>query len=243
MDGRQFLASKYEVDVRGAMGTFKKVKADDGHELGAYVADPATETRGRIVVIQEIFGVTGHIRNMCDWFADRGYRAAAPALYDRIERDTELDYDPAGFEKGLSLRKTLDPDHLDWVMLDVKATVDHLGSAGTVGIVGYCFGGLVAWLAACRLEMACASSYYGRTTEQYVNEIPKCPVICHFGERDENVPPAVGEAIKAAYPDVEVHIYPADHGFVCDERPTYDAASAQLAQDHTLELFARALTG
>ena len=224
------------------MGTFIKIEADDGHELGVYVADPTIETRGHIVVIHEIFGVTPHIQKVCNWFANQGYRAAAPALYDRIERDTALDYDPPGFEKGLSLRKSLDPDHLDWVMLDVKATADHLGNAGAVGIVGYCFGGLVAWLAACRLEMGCASSYYGRTTESYADEKPKCPVICHFGERDQTVPPSVGEAVKANNPDVEVHIYPADHGFVCDERPTYDADAAQLAQDRTLALFARTLT-
>ena len=220
------------------MGEFISLTAEDGHELAAYEAIPTGEVKGRIVVIQEIFGVNQHIRNVCDRFAAKGYRAVAPALYDRLERDVDLGYDEEGFARGLPLRQALDPARLDDVLRDVKAAADHLGGAGEAGIVGYCFGGLVVWLAACRLDFACASSYYGRTIEQYADEVPRCPTICHFGAKDQSIPLAVSEAVRAQRPEVDVHVYDADHGFVCDERASFDEAAAAAATARTMKLFA-----
>ena len=220
------------------MGEFINLNAGDGHELAAYEAIPSGEVKGRIVVIQEIFGVNHHIRNVCDRFAAEGYRAVAPALYDRLERGVDLGYDEEGFAHGPPLREALDPARLDDVMRDVKAAADHLGAPGEAGIVGYCFGGLVVWLAACRLDFACASSYYGRTIEQYVDEVPRCPTICHFGAKDQTIPLLVSETVDAKRPEVDVYVYDADHGFVCDERASYDEAAAAVAKERTMKLFA-----
>lgn len=220
------------------MGELIELRADDGHVLGAYRADPQGAPRGGVVVIQEVFGLNRHIRALCDEFAGDGYRAVAPALFDRIERGIELDYDEAGLERGRELRAALgwnDP------LVDIGAAVATLKADGAVGVVGYCWGGSVAWLAATRLDVTCAVGYYGGQIVLFKDEHPSCPVMLHFGERDALIPSADVEEIRAAQPGVEIHSYPAGHGFNCPDRPDHDAASASRARTRTLAFLAQHL--
>ena len=221
------------------MGKTITLTAADGHELEAYRADPEGTSRGGIVVIQEIFGVNGHIRDVCDGFAADGYAAIAPAVFDRVERGIELDYDDAGKVRGREVRA-----ELGWEgpMADVDAAAGALEPSGKVGVVGYCWGGSLAWLAACRLDVACAVGYYGGQIIGFNDETPRCPVILHFGETDASIPMDDVDAIRAAHADVPVHVYgDAGHGFNCDRRAAYHAESAKTARARTLAFFAEHL--
>ncbi len=215
------------------MGETIKLTAEDGHEFDAYVALPEGTPKGGVVVMQEIFGVNEHIRSDTDKFAALGYAAIAPAVFDRIERGVELGYDEAGFAKGRSIVMELG---WDGPIKDVKAAADHLSQYGKVGGVGYCWGGSLAWLAATRLGIP-SSGYYGGRTASLVDEQPKAAVQLHFGEKDSHIPMSDVEKIKAAHPGVPVYVYPAGHGFNCDDRADYDEAAAKLALDRTLALF------
>lgn len=215
------------------MGETIKLTAEDGHEFDAYIALPEGTPKGGVVVMQEIFGVNEHIRSDTDKFAALGYAAIAPAVFDRIERGVELGYDEAGFAKGRSIVMELG---WDGPIKDVKAAADHLSQYGKVGGVGYCWGGSLAWLAATRLGIP-SSGYYGGRTASLVDEQPKAAVQLHFGEKDSHIPMSDVEKIKAAHPGVPVYVYPAGHGFNCDDRADYDEAAAKLALDRTLELF------
>jgi len=215
------------------MGTMIELSAGDGFRLAAYRADPAGSPRGGLVVVQEIFGVNSHIRDVCDGYAADGYRAIAPALFDRIEKGVELGYTAADIARGREYKAKATADA---ALLDVDAARSAVAAAGKVGIVGYCWGGFITWLAACRLKgFAGASSYYGGGILDAVGEQPRCPVIAHFGERDHVLPVAGVRAFAEAHPDVAVHIYAADHGFNCDQRGSYDPAAATLARQRTLD--------
>ena len=215
------------------MGTMIELSAGDGFRLAAYRADPAGSPRGGLVVVQEIFGVNSHIRDVCDGYAADGYRAIAPALFDRIEKGVELGYTAADIARGREYKAKATADV---ALLDVDAARGAVAAAGKVGIVGYCWGGFITWLAACRLKgFAGASSYYGGGILDAVGEQPRCPVIAHFGERDHVLPVAGVRAFAEAHPDVAVHIYAADHGFNCDQRGSYDLAAATLARQRTLD--------
>ena len=215
------------------MGTMIELSASDGFRLAAYRADPQGTPRGGLVVVQEIFGVNSHIRSVCDGYAADGYRAVAPALFDREQKGVDLGYTAADIARGREHKAKAAADN---ALLDVDAARAALASAGRVGIVGYCWGGLIAWLAACRLKgFACAISYYGGGILEAGGEQPKCPVIAHFGERDHVIPVAGVRSFAAAHPDVAVHVYAADHGFNCDQRGAYDAAAATLARQRTLD--------
>lgn len=206
--------------------------ASDGHELDAYEVHPDGATAS-IVVVQEIFGVNAHIRSVVDRFASFGYRAIAPALFDRGERGVELGYDDAGRTRGIEL---VMPIAFDAAMLDVAAAVEHVTETGPVAVVGYCFGGSVAWIAACDLPIAAAVGYYGGQVWGMRDRTPKAPTMLHFGELDHGIPLDQVEAIRDAHPDVPVHVYDgADHGFNCDARPQYDARSAAIALGRTLD--------
>lgn len=220
------------------MGETLTLKAADGHAFGAYLAKPAGKPRAGLVVVQEIFGVNSHIRAVTDGFARDGYLAIAPALFDRVERDVELGYDPASIASGREVRGKVSWDE---ALKDIAAAIAHVRSAGKVGCVGYCWGGSLAWLVATRLDVSAAVGYYGGQVYDFRNETPRCPVILHFGERDHGIPLEKVEAVKKAHPEVPVHIYKAGHGFSCDHRADFDAASAALARTRTMELFAKAL--
>ena len=217
------------------MGTWIKLTASDKHQFDGYLAAPAGKPRGGLVVIQEIFGVNRHMRAVTDRFAAAGYAALAPALFDRVERNVDVGYDEAGITKGRAVRQGVSYDQ---AMRDTAAAVAHLQPFGKVGIVGYCWGGNIVWLAACRLPVAAAVGYYGGDIANLLNETPKAPLMLHFGERDQHIPASAVARIRAAVPKVPIHTYPAGHGFNCEERKDYDAASADLARERTLAFFA-----
>jgi len=207
----------------------------DGFELGAYRAAPRDARRGGLVLVQEIFGVTGHIRELCEGFAEEGYEVIAPSFYDRLESGFAADYTPDDIAKG---RNYSEETPWDQVAGDLQAAIDSLQPP--VFVVGYCWGGTAAWLAACRCDgVAAASCFYGRRIPELVHEQPQCPTILHFGRSDPAIPPEVVEFIIEAHPEVPVFIYDAGHGFVSDRRADYNADCARLARLRTLQLFTR----
>jgi carboxymethylenebutenolidase len=219
------------------MGQTITLKAADGHSLQAYRADPAGKPKGGLVVAQEIFGVNNHMRQVCDEFAKRGYAAIAPCLFDRAERNIELGYAQDDILRGRAIRGKISFDQTN---LDVAAARDALKGAGKLGVIGYCWGGSVAWLAALRLDgFACAVAYYGGNLAEYANEKPRCPVQCHFGDADAGIPMSdVGKLRGAQGAIVEIQVYPAGHGFSCDERASFHKPSHERAPTRTLAFFA-----
>ncbi len=216
------------------MGTQVELTATDGHRLSAYLAEPKAAPRGGIVVIQEIFGVTRHIRAVADQYAAAGFLAVAPALFDRVERNVDVPY--TDMAKGFGYMQALNNDQ---VMLDVQAGIARVRAAGKVGVVGYCWGGTVAYLAAARLNIDAAVAYYGGGINRYTAEKPRVPVMFHFGEKDTHIPQSAVAEIKAAYPQGIYHLYPADHGFNCTDRASFEPASAKLALERSLEFLHR----
>jgi carboxymethylenebutenolidase len=219
-------------------GEFMRLMARDGHEFDAWLVAPDAAPRGAIVVLQEIFGVNSHIRKVTEDFAAQGYTAIAPSLFDRVRRNVELGYGPQDVEQGRGYVLQLSEAQL---LNDITACINVVRRSGPVGVVGYCWGGSLAYLAACELPVRAAVSYYGTRTVQMLDRKPRVPVQYHFGERDKSIPPEAIEKIRAAHPQGEFFIYPADHGFNCDQRGSYDAQSARLARERTLEFFARNL--
>ena len=214
------------------MGTTTKAKAADGHELDVYRAAPSGKARGGLVIAQEIFGVNSHIRAVCDGYAADGYLVVAPALFDRVERGVELGYDSDDIARGRSLRE---PIALDQALMDMEAAAKEVAAVGRIGVEGYCWGGSIAWVAATRsTSFAATVGYYGGMVPDLAAEQPGCPVQLHFGDQDQSIPLAGVEKVKAAHPAVPVFIYPAGHGFNCDQRGSYHAESARLARERTL---------
>lgn len=213
--------------------------AADGHRLAAYRTGPQNADRA-LVVVQEIFGVNRHMRHIADAFAAEGYAVVAPALFDRVGPGIELGYDPADVAQGRELRGRIN-DGL--TVLDILAAAAALPRGAKRGIVGYCWGGTVAWHGATRTSaFSAASGWYGGGVAAAKNEVARCPVQLHFGETDASIPMTDVEAVRAAQPGVEIHVYPgAGHGFACDERGSYSAKDAALAQARTLEFFAKHL--
>lgn len=217
------------------MGTWIELFAADDHRLEAYRATPIDRPRGGLLVLPEIFGVNGHMRAVADRFAEAGYEALVPALFDRVERGVELAYDARDVERGRALRAAIP---VDGVVADMASAVAALKPRGKVGAVGYCWGGSLAWLAALRLPIAAAVGYYGGQIVQYLDETPKAPVMLHFGERDTGIPLSDVARIRAAHPTVPIHVYPAGHGFNRDQSADYDAESARLAGERTAAFLA-----
>jgi carboxymethylenebutenolidase len=218
------------------MSEFTTLMARDGHEFRAWLAPPPARPRGAIVVVQEIFGVNGHIRAVADGYAKEGFVAIAPCLFDRVRRGIELGYSAAEMQEGRGYVTQLKQEQ---VLADVAAAVAVVKNSGRVGVVGYCWGGKIAYVASCNLSIACAVVYYGGSITNELNKHPKCPVMYHFGERDKHIPASDIDKIKAADPKGQFFMYPADHGFNCDQRESYDAASAKLARERSLAFFAK----
>ncbi|HEY0885756.1 MAG TPA: dienelactone hydrolase family protein [Ramlibacter sp.] len=222
------------------MGSFIDLKAADGFVFPAYVAQPAGQPKGGVVVLQEIFGVNSHIRAVADGYAQEGWLAVAPSTFHRVKTGVELGYGQDDMAAGMALKTAVEALPAPGVMPDIQAAIDHAAQAGKVGIVGYCWGGLLTWRAACTLEgLAAASPYYGggMTTPDEVARRPKVPVLAHFGERDHWIPLNSVQAFAKAHPEVQVQVYQADHGFNCDQRGSWDAAAAKLARERTLAFF------
>jgi carboxymethylenebutenolidase len=216
------------------MGRMIELMAKDGHSLGGYLAEPAGKPRGGLVVLQEIWGVNDHIRKVADGYAADGYMAMAPEIFDRVERDLVMDeYTNETRAKGFGVMQKVG---LDDALLDIDAAAESVSNAGKTGVVGYCFGGRLAWLSAGRLGgLNAAVAYYGGGIPGMVAEQPRCPVMLHFGERDQHIPIDSVKEFGKAHPSVPIYMYPADHGFNCDQRGSYDAAAAKLARERTLE--------
>lgn len=219
-------------------GTMEQMTMSDGAAIGVYRAQPTGVRKGGIVLIQEIFGVTDHIRELCDDYAAEGYEVLAPALFDREEPHFEGTYSGEGFARSLQLARELHP--FDVTLADTQTCIDALAESGPVFVLGYCYGGSVAWFAATRMHgVAAASSYYGSMVPGAADEEPKVPVILHFGRFDTGIPmEGVDKVIAKAWPLATVHVYEAGHGFNSDRRKDYHEPSADLAKKRTLDLFA-----
>ena len=217
------------------MGKMIELTASDGHKLAAYRADPSGKPRGGIVVIQEIFGVNSHIQQTADGFAAEGYLAIAPALFDRVQRNVDLGYKPDDIAKGRDIRGKVPTDG---ALKDTEAAIKAAAGAGKVGIVGYCWGGLIAWLAAGKLSgLSAAVPYYGGGILDNADLEPKVPVMAHFGDRDQHIPVEGVRKLAAKHAKHQIFIYSADHGFNCDHRGSYDAPAAKQARERTLGFF------
>ena len=205
----------------------------DEHELDAYVARPEGTPLAGLVVIQEIFGVNQHIRSVADGYARDGFLVVAPALFDRIERGVELGYDGADMQKAMSFIPRLDADK---AVLDIAAALQFAKAEadGKAGVIGYCFGGTLAWLAATRLQPSAAVGYYGGRIGNYAGESPSCPVMLHFGKQDTHIPADEVEKVHAAQPEVEIYWYEAGHAFNCEPRPSFNPDAARLARERSL---------
>jgi carboxymethylenebutenolidase len=221
------------------MGQFINIPTAGMQCISAWRADPAGTPRGGIVVVQEIFGVNTHIRSVVDGYAAAGYVAIAPALFDYVESGVELDYDEAGVARG---RQLVAQVGIERAVETVASAAQAIASAGRKGVVGYCWGGTVAFLSNTRLGLP-AAVYYGGRSVPFLHEKAQAPLLFHFGERDPIIPPADVQKHREAQPQAEMHVYPAGHGFNCDARADYDAASAALALERTLAFFGRELQG
>jgi carboxymethylenebutenolidase len=227
------------------MGRAIDIKASDGHVLMAWRSDPAAAPKGAVVVLQEFFGVTGYIREVCDRFAALGYVGLAPALFDRVERGAELEYSHEGMKRGDALRAKVT---VEQSLADVQAAIDYGKQFGKVAVVGFCWGGSLAFLAAARLKgPAAAVGYYGGWVAKYAEEKPRVPTLLHFGETDFTIPVADVEKVKQLRPDVTLYVYPAGHAFDCTSRkhfdpPSFHRESSELANKRTAEFLAKAIS-
>ena len=224
------------------MSEWVQLKAEDGHELDAYVARPAGEPKGSIVLIQEIFGVNQHIRRVADGFAADGYMVVAPALFDRVQKKVELTYEGEDMKRAVELMQKLNPDS---TLLDVAAAYALAkGTERGVAVIGYCYGGLMTWLTATRGEDLkvrpdCCVGYYPGGIGRFATEEPSCPVMLHFGAKDTHIGTEQIDAVRSAHPEVEIYLYEgAEHGFNCDSRSAYNPESAKLARERTLAFLA-----
>jgi carboxymethylenebutenolidase len=221
------------------MSELIQLTAKDGHNLNGYVARPKGEAIGAIVVIQEIFGVNAHIRSIADRLAGEGFLAVAPALFDRIERGVELTYEGDDMKRAYELMQKLKPET---ALQDIAAAYELAEGAGKgVGVVGFCYGGLMTWLTATRgetlkMQPACCVGYYPGGIGNFATEEPSCPVMLHFGGADTHIGKEQIEAVRTAHPEVEIFVYEgAQHGFHCDARASYDPKSAAVAWPRTIE--------
>ncbi len=219
------------------MGNFIELTAADGFKFPAYEARPAATAKGAVIVLQEIFGVNAHIRAVVDGFAEQGYLALAPATFHRVKPGVEMGYTAQDIAAGVALKAAVGALPAPGVMQDIQAAIDHGAALGKVAIVGYCWGGLLAWRAACLLRgLSAAVPYYGggMTGAAEIARLPDCPVLAHFANQDQSIPLEGVAAFRAAHPDVDVRMYQATHGFNCDHRGAYDASAAALARERTL---------
>lgn len=218
------------------MSQHTQLQASDGHKFDAYIAQPSGEPKAGVVVLQEIFGVNAHIRSVADRFARAGYLAIAPALFDRAQRDVELAYGPEEGKQGMQLVQRIP---LDKTVADIAAAIQYLREHGArkVGVVGFCWGGTLAWLSNTRLHPDATVSYYGGQISKYILEKATCPAIFHFGLHDDHIPQSEVEQVRHEYPGFSVFTYEAGHGFNCDARSSYNEAAAKLSQQRTLAHF------
>lgn len=212
------------------MGDMIEIMASDGHKLSAYKAAPSGPAKGGLVIVQEVFGLNDNLRRVADRYAGHGFLSVVPAMFDRLEPNLLIPY--SEIPRAIETMAKLDNEQ---VLLDVEAARQEVMSAGKTAIVGYCWGGMVSFMSSCKLDFACALSYYGGGINNLVSIMtPKIPVMYHFGEKDAHIPMSAVEEVKQGHPDGIYHIYDADHGFVCDDRDSYDAACTKLSEERNL---------
>ncbi len=217
-----------------------RLTGGDGFTFNVWSEQPQGPRKGGLVLVMEIFGVTAHIRELAKEFASYGYEVLSPNLYDRAQPAFEAGYTPDDIAMGLNLRQQTP---YDAVVSDVQACIDFLANRGKVGILGFCYGGSVSFLAAGRCRgLSAASGYYGSAIKDMLDLVPRCPTILHFGEKDHGIPMDIVHAIADAQPGVNCFVYPADHGFVSDRPHNHDAAATALAHKRTLRLFEQYLS-
>jgi len=226
------------------MGQFIDLTAADGFTFPAYIAEPTGSPKGAVVVLQEIFGVNSHIQAVADGYAAEGYLAVAPSTFHRVKPGVDLGYSEADMKAGSELKAAVESLPAPGVLQDIQSAIDYAARGGKVGIVGYCYGGLLTWRAACELKgLSAAVPYYGggMTTPEESARKPKVPVLAHFGNNDHWIPLPTVEDFEKAHPEVVVHTYASGHGFNCDQRGSYNAGAATTALERTLAFFARHL--
>lgn len=224
------------------MGEHIQLEAEDGHQFDAYVARPAIPPIAGLVVLQEAFGVNRHIRSVTDAYAADGFLAIAPALFDRKERGVELGYSGEDLQRGIGMARGM--NHADTVK-DVAAALEYVRreTGKKSGVIGYCFGGSMAWLAATRLNPDAAVGYYGGVIPQYAAENPRCTVMLHFGKQDAHIPKEAIDKVQAAHSEVQIFWYDAGHGFNTDDRASCNPHAAKLARERSLEFLRKHLLG
>lgn len=226
------------------MGSFVQLTAADGFQFPAYVAQPPVRSKGGLVVLQEIFGVNSHICEVADGYAADGYFVVAPSTFHRVKSGVELGYTEADMGTGFALKTAVEALPAPGVLADIQAAIRHAAQGGKVGIVGYCWGGLLTWRSACELfGLSAAVPYYGggMTTPAETARRPQVPVLAHFAEEDTWIPMDTVQAFRQAHPGVTVHTYPAHHGFNCNQRGSWNADAAQLARQRSQAFFAQHL--
>lgn len=224
------------------MGNLIELASADGAVIPAYLTLPAGKPKGAVVVIQEIFGINSHIRRVAEGYAANGYLALAPALFARVKAGVELGYTQDDIQVGFALKGQMEAMQSE-ALEDIQAAINYAAAAGRVGIVGYCWGGLLTWRAACELDgLDAAVPYYGGGMTEEADRQPACPVLCHFAENDSYIPLPSVQAFQAAQPGVQVQIYPGTHhGFNCEQRGSYNEAAAKLASERSLAFYAKYL--
>lgn len=220
------------------MGNFQKLQSKDGHQFDAYIAQPQSQARGGLVLLQEIFGVNSHIREVADSYANEGYLVVAIPTMSRVENKVELGYSDSDVTIGFDLKLKVDALPGNPVMNDIQAGIDFAAKAGKVGIFGFCWGGLLTWKSAAQLSgLSAAVPYYGGGIPNEANLQPQCPVLAHFGDQDSYIPMESVADFMKSHPEVKTEIYHANHGFNCNQRGSYDEISAKLAKERTLAFF------
>ena len=215
------------------MGESIKATASDGHEFDIYLAQSKGSPRGGVVLIQEIFGVNNHIKNVAEKFSSNGYLVGAPSLFDRVQPDIQLGYSTEDIRRGRELKDNLGNEK---PLIDIIATLKIVRSAGRVAIVGYCWGGTLAWLSACHVDgFNAAISYYGGGIGQLLSIEPRCPSIFHFGEQGNAIPVAEINSLKQAHPECPIYLYPASNGFNCEQRDSFHSTSSAIAFERTIQ--------
>ncbi len=218
-----------------------KLRTSDGHDLGAYVARPDGEPIAGLVVVQEIFGVNSHIRSVADGYADDGFLAIAPALFDRVERDVELSYTGEDRNKAMELMRKLTPEGALEDVAAALAWVREDSGKPKAGVIGYCYGGNIAWRSAATLDPQAVVGYYAGGIGQVADQTPRCPVMLHFGKQDTHIPAEQVEKVHAAHPEVQIFWYDAGHAFNCDQRESYQPEAARIARERSVEFLKKHL--
>ena len=220
------------------MNELLKITAKDNHQFAAYISQPSGKPKAGIVIIQEIFGVNAHIKEVTDLYASKGYLCIAPSLFDRIEKNVNLSYDDSGVTKGRNLKELCDK----YSLKDLEASISVVSSAGKVGVIGYCWGGSLSWRIGCEISNLSASvCYYGGDIPKLKDLKPNCNVLTHFGELDKGIPINEVKIFEKTRPEVLTYTYPADHGFNCDHRSQFNKKCASIALDRTLKFLEKNL--